>query len=458
MLEVVILAAGKGTRMRSETPKVLHTLAGIPFLFHVINTAKELSPDAIHLVVGHGSEMVIEAVKSHYADEEIKFNFVLQEQQLGTGHAVQQALPLLNNDSKTLVLYGDVPLIAKETLKSLVNKVVAQTMGLLTVEFADPTGYGRIVRDDSGKVSAIVEQKDASEEQLKIAEGNSGVMAFNTAHLAEWLPGLSNNNAQNEYYLTDLIEVANTNSITVETVIAEVEHEVYGVNNRRQQAELERIYQAEIAGSLLDQGVTLLDPSRFDCRGTVSVGTDCVIDVNCVFEGDVQLGNGVEIGPNCIIINSSIGDNCKICANSIIEDSSLESSCNIGPFARLRPKSDLRKGAKVGNFVETKKAVIGEGSKVNHLSYVGDAKVGEGVNIGAGTITCNYDGVNKSLTEIEDGVFVGSNTALVAPVKVGKDATIGAGSVVSTNVEEKQLAVARAKQRNIDGWKRPTKR
>lgn len=451
MLEIIILAAGKGTRMRSDKPKVLHTLAGKPFLEHVLDRSAELNADKVHVIIGHGADMVREALAGR------DVNFVEQTEQLGTGHAVLQVLPHLNPESDTLILYGDVPLTKTDTLAELRAKVSDSSMGLLTVNLADPNGYGRIVRTN-GSVTAIVEQKDANPEQLKIDEVNTGVMAVKSAHLAKWLPTLSNDNAQGEYYLTDIIAMSSADDIAIETAQPKDEYEVLGVNNRLQQAELERIFQRQVAEELMVAGATLLDPARLDCRGSIEVGRDCVIDVNCVFEGKVVLGNNVHIGPNCVISDSTIGDGTVILANSILEESTLAENCNIGPFARLRPGSQLASKAKIGNFVETKKAVIGEGSKVNHLSYVGDAEIGAGVNIGAGTITCNYDGVNKSKTTIEDGAFIGSNSALVAPVTVGKNATVGAGSIVTKNSEEGDLIIARAKQSNIKGWARPVKK
>lgn len=452
MLDIVILAAGKGTRMRSNTPKVLHTVAGKPFVSHVIDRAKDLAADNIHLVIGYGAD----AVRTALPDSQL--NFIEQKEQLGTGHAVLQVLPSLQADSTVLILYGDVPLINTDTLKNLLQKVSASSMGLLTVNLDDPTGYGRIVRNPSGQVAAIVEHKDATVEQHAIKEVNTGVMAVKSSDLHKWLPALTNNNAQGEYYLTDIIAMAQAEGIEIKTAQPTHEYEVLGVNNRQQQAELERIYQQLQAKALMDDGVTLLDPARFDCRGNIKAGMDCVIDINCVFEGEIQLGNNVQIGANCSLKNVNIGDNVAIMANSVIEDGVIENDCNIGPFARLRPGTHLAAGARIGNFVETKKANIGKGSKVNHLSYVGDAEVGEGVNIGAGTITCNYDGVNKHKTTIEDGVFVGSNTALVAPVKVGKNSTVAAGSVVTSNVSEDQLVVARSRQRNVDGWRRPERK
>ncbi len=452
MLDIVILAAGKGTRMRSSTPKVLHALAGKPFVSHVIDRAKDLAADNIHLVIGYGAD----AVRAALPDSGL--SFVEQTEQLGTGHAVMQVLPSLQQDTTVLILYGDVPLINTETLKSLLQKVSESSMGLLTVDLADPTGYGRIVRNPSGQVTAIVEHKDATLEERAIKEVNTGVMAVKSSDLHKWLPALTNNNAQGEYYLTDIIAMAQAEGVEIETAQPAYEYEVLGVNNRQQQAELERVYQQLQAKSLMDDGISLLDPARFDCRGSIKAGMDCAIDINCVFEGEIQLGNNVKIGPNCCLKNAKVGDNVSILPNSVIEDAVIESNCNIGPFARLRPGTHLASGARIGNFVETKKANIGKGSKVNHLSYVGDAEVGEGVNIGAGTITCNYDGVNKHKTTIEDGVFVGSNTALVAPVKLGKHSTVAAGSVVTSNVGEDQLVVARSRQRNVDGWRRPKKK
>ena len=357
-----------------------------------------------------------------------------------------------------LILYGDVPLISSETLSKLIALVSEDTMGLLTYTFEDPSGYGRIVRNDNGEVASIVEQKDASDTQLEIKEINTGVMAVMGRHLHRWLPSLSDDNAQGEYYLTDIIAIAVSEGVTIQTVSAASEIEITGVNNRRQQASLERSFQAYQAEKLLDAGMSLADPARFDLRGEIKHGSDCRIDINCIFEGQIKLGDRVSIGPNCVIKNAELGDDVEIKANSIIEDAVLASDCAVGPFARLRPGTSLETGAKIGNFVETKKTTVGKGSKINHLSYVGDAELGENVNVGAGTITCNYDGVNKSKTIIDDDAFIGSNSALVAPVKVGKGVTVGAGSVVTKNSEESQLVITRAKQRNIDGWERPKKK
>lgn len=453
MLNIVVLAAGKGTRMKSRLPKVLHPIAGRPMLHHVLETVRQLDyQQPINTIIGHGAEQIEAALTAG------DLRFILQSEQLGTGHAVQQALPHIKPEDSVLILYGDVPLIRADTLRRLAQCVSAETLGLLTLEMQDPTGYGRIVRDANGLVQAIVEQKDANAEQLAIKEVNTGIMAVKGEHLQRWLPQLSANNAQGEYYLTDIIALAGSDGIKVETRQPTQEWEVMGINDRQQQAELERIYQQELAGTFLKAGLSLSDPARFDCRGELSFGEDVRIDINCVFEGRVELGSNVTIGPNCCISNARIGDNVVIKANSIIEDASIAANCEVGPFARLRPGADLRNRAKVGNFVEVKKSVIGEGSKVNHLSYIGDAELGRDVNVGAGTITCNYDGVNKSKTEIGDGAFIGSNTALVAPVKVGRGATVGAGSTISSNVPDQQLAVGRARQRNIEGWERPVKK
>lgn len=452
MLDILVLAAGKGTRMRSDLPKVLHPIGGRPLVQHVVDTARQVGGDRIMVIVGHGAELVEQRMAAG------DVSFVLQAQQLGTGHAVLQALPQLRDEATVLILYGDVPLTRAETLQKLIAQVNDQQMGLLTVNLPDPTGYGRIVRDASGAVTAIVEHKDANSEQHRITEINTGIMAVKAKHLQQWLPQLSNNNAQGEYYLTDIIALARKSGVSIQVEQPEAIEEVEGINNRQQQAALERFYQKQKANELMVAGATLLDPARFDCRGTIEVGRDVVIDINCVFEGDVVLGDGVTVEPNCVIINSRIGNNTHIKANSHIEDTVIAGNCDVGPFARLRPGTQLAEGAKIGNFVETKKAVIGEGSKVNHLSYIGDTTIGKKANIGAGTITCNYDGVNKFKTEIGDNAFIGSNSALVAPVKVGKYATIGAGSIITKDVADEELAIARGKQRNIQGWERPVKK
>jgi len=451
-VDVVILAAGQGSRMKSALPKVLHAVGGKAMVQHVIDNASSMEDAAVHVVIGHGAEKVRETL----AGQEVQF--ALQEQQLGTGHAVAQAMPNVTGDSTVLVLYGDVPLTSPDTMKELVAIAEAGNFGLLTVNLQDPTGYGRIVRDDNNNVVAIVEHKDASPEQLAITEVNTGILAVSASKLNDWLPQLSSENAQGEYYLTDIIAMAASQGLAIKAIQPETEQEVQGVNNRVQLAELERWYQLRNAEKLMINGATLADPARVDVRGKVEQGNDIWIDVNVVFEGDVYIGNNVRIESNCVIRNSRIGDGTVIKANSVLEDAVLAENCDVGPFARLRPGTELANKAKVGNFVETKKAVIGEGSKVNHLTYVGDAKIGKDVNVGAGTITCNYDGVNKSLTEIGDGAFIGSNSSLVAPVKVGAGATVGAGSTITKTVEDEQLAVARGKQTNLNGWQRPVKK
>ena len=449
--EVVILAAGQGTRMRSKLPKVLHPLAGKPMVSHVIDSAKKIQADAIHVVVGHGAEQVQQTL----ADNDL--HWAIQQQQLGTGHAVAQAMPAIKPDSTVLIAYGDVPLIAAETLAKLVEAANDKTLSLLTVHLENPTGYGRIIRT-SGAITAIVEQKDASEAQLLINEVNTGIMAVSAAKLNQWLPTLSANNAQGEYYLTDIIAMAVNDGMAVIAQHPQSAMQVEGANNRSQLAALERYYQQQQAQRLMTAGATLADPARIDVRGQLTIGEDIFIDINCVFIGDVSIADDVTIGPNCVIENSTIGAGTVIKANSVLENATVAEQCDIGPFARLRPGTVLANQAKVGNFVETKKAIIGEGSKVNHLTYIGDSNIGKEVNVGAGTITCNYDGANKSTTTIGDGAFIGSNSSLVAPVNIGSHATIGAGSTISGDVADRQLSVARSKQKHIDGWKRPTKK
>jgi len=449
-VDIVVLAAGQGSRMKSSLPKVLHPVGGKPMVQHVLDRAASIENASTHVVIGHGAEQLRKAL----ADQPI--SFAVQAEQLGTGHAVAQAMPGVKGDV-VLVLYGDVPLTRAETMQQLVEIAAGGKLGLLTVELADPTGYGRIIRNDQGDVTAIVEQKDANAEQLAVRETNTGILAAPAEKLAQWLPALSAENAQGEYYLTDIIAMAASEGLAIEAIQPGCEEEVQGVNNRLQQAQLERWYQQQQAQILMTNGVTLMDPARIDIRGNLSCGHDVVIDVNCVFEGDVVLGDGVVIEPGCVIRNSSIAAGTRIKANSNIEQADIAEFCDIGPFARLRPGSVLSARAKVGNFVETKKAQIGEGSKVNHLSYVGDAEIGAGANIGAGTITCNYDGVNKYQTQIGAGAFIGSNTALVAPVSIGEGATVAAGSTVTKTVSDNELAVARGKQRNIAGWQKPVK-
>jgi bifunctional UDP-N-acetylglucosamine pyrophosphorylase/glucosamine-1-phosphate N-acetyltransferase len=450
-LDIVILAAGQGTRMRSALPKVLHPIAGKAMLAHVIDTARQLKPQGIHVVIGHGAELVRERLA---ADD---LNFVLQGEQLGTGHAVAQALPMLTAE-RVLILYGDVPLIEVETLQRLLQQVSDQQLGLLTVNLNDPTGYGRIVRDDGGVVNAIVEHKDASTEQRLISEGNTGILAVPGKRLSDWLGRLSNSNAQGEYYLTDVIAMAVADGLVVATEQAADEMEVLGANDRIQLAQLERHYQYRAARRLMVQGVTLIDPARFDLRGEVTVGRDVTIDINVILEGQVLIEDGVQIGPNCVIKNSTLRQGAIIKANSHLEGAEVGEGADCGPFARLRPGSVLGAKAHVGNFVELKNAKLGEGAKAGHLSYLGDAEIGARTNIGAGTITCNYDGANKFKTVLGEDVFIGSNSALVAPVTLGDRATTGAGSVITADVPANTLAVGRAKQRNIEGWKRPTKK
>ncbi|WP_150305593.1 bifunctional UDP-N-acetylglucosamine diphosphorylase/glucosamine-1-phosphate N-acetyltransferase GlmU [Pseudomonas saliphila] len=450
-LHVVILAAGQGTRMRSALPKVLHPIAGKPMLGHVIDCARQLSPMKIHVVIGHGAEQVRETLDA--AD----INWVMQTEQLGTGHAVAQALPHISAAEQILVLYGDVPLLRAETLSRLSQQAGSASLGLLTVEMANPTGYGRILRDATASVQAIVEQKDASPEQLLITEGNTGIMALPGTRAADWLGSLSNDNAQGEYYLTDVVALAVSQSVAVEVAQPDDELEVMGANNRQQLSVLERAWQQQQALRLMEQGVTLADPARLDVRGEAIVGRDIFMDINVVLEGRVTIGDNVHIGPNCVLKDCQIDAGTVIKAFSHIEGAQVGERCDIGPYARLRPGTVLQRTAKVGNFVETKKAEIGEGAKINHLSYVGDARVGKHANVGAGTITCNYDGVNKFMTLIGEGAFIGSNTALVAPVSVGDLATTAAGSTITADVPAGALGVARGRQRNIEGWKRPTR-
>lgn len=453
-LDVIILAAGKGSRMYSNTPKVLHTIAGKPMAAHVLAAAQSLSDDAnIHMVIGHGAEQVKQVFGS-----ESSVSFVEQTEQLGTGHAVAQAMPNVREGSTALILYGDVPLISAETLEKMVKACEQQaTMSLLTIEMEDPTGYGRIVRDQYENVQAIVEQKDASSDQLAIREVNTGIMCIKQEDLSRWLPALSNENAQGEYYLTDVIAMAVHDEIKVETIQPQNKYEVTGVNNKSQLADLERTYQGILSQQLLARGVGLNDPARIDIRGNLTTGRDVNIDVNCVFIGDVTLEDDVSIGPNCVIENSRIGAGTVIKPFSHIDSSTLASECDIGPYARLRPGTELSNKAKIGNFVEVKKSLIGEGSKVNHLTYIGDAVIGAGCNIGAGTITCNYDGANKFKTRMGDNVFVGSNSTLVAPLDIETNGFVGAGSTINQTVPADTLAVGRGKQKNISGWKRPTK-
>ncbi|MEG9487568.1 bifunctional UDP-N-acetylglucosamine diphosphorylase/glucosamine-1-phosphate N-acetyltransferase GlmU [Mannheimia indoligenes] len=450
-LSVVILAAGKGTRMYSDLPKVLHPVAGKPMVKHVIDTAKQLDAKQIHLIYGHGADLL----KARLSEEPV--NWVFQAEQLGTGHAMQQAAPFFADDENIVMLYGDAPLITKATLERLIAAKPENGIALLTVELENPTGYGRIIREN-GSVVAIVEQKDANEEQLKVKEVNTGVMVASGASFKKWLKNLNNNNAQGEYYITDVIAMANQDGFKVQAVQATEFMEVEGANNRLQLAALERFYQKREAEKLLLAGVTIIDPTRFDIRGTVTHGKDVSIDVNVILEGEIKLGNNVKIGAGCVLKNCEIGDNVEIKPYSVLEDSVVGAKSAIGPFSRLRPGAELAEETHIGNFVEIKKATIGKGSKVNHLTYVGDAEVGKDCNISAGVITCNYDGANKFKTIIGDNVFVGSDSQLVAPITIASGSTIGAGATVTKDVGENELVISRVPQRHIQGWQRPTKK
>jgi bifunctional UDP-N-acetylglucosamine pyrophosphorylase / glucosamine-1-phosphate N-acetyltransferase len=449
-IEIIVLAAGQGTRMKSNLPKVLHRVADKPLLQHVLNTARLLAPKAIHVVVGHGAEQVkagVDAPEVMWAE---------QTEQLGTGHAVLQAMPSVADDSTVLILYGDVPLIGVDSLLALLEQAQAAP-ALLTARLANPHGYGRILRDNNGTLQGVVEQKDASTEQLGINEINTGVMAAPASDLKRYLPLVGNSNAQGEYYLPDVLSLAVAEGRTVKSSLAESELDILGVNDCVQLNEVEREFQRRGAKELMREGVSIADINRLDIRGELRCGADVSLDVNIVIEGEVSLADGVSIGPNCVLKNVVVGAGASIHAMSHLENATVGAACNVGPYARLRPGTVMAAGARVGNFVETKNANIGEGSKVNHLSYIGDCTMGGGVNIGAGTITCNYDGVNKHKTEIGEGAFVGSNSTLVAPAQIADGGFVGAGSTVTRPVGEKELAVSRAKQRNISGWKRPEK-
>ncbi|MFZ9642398.1 MAG: bifunctional UDP-N-acetylglucosamine diphosphorylase/glucosamine-1-phosphate N-acetyltransferase GlmU [Candidatus Methylopumilus sp.] len=450
-LNIVILAAGKGTRMQSLMPKVLHRLAGKALLQHVIDAAKQLSPSKIVVVYGYGGD----AVPHAFAHENIIW--VEQKEQLGTGHAVLQAASHLDDDATTLILLGDVPLLNQQACSALLDKTDA--LGLMTVNKQNPTGYGRIVRDTQHQILAIVEHKDATAQQRTITEVNTGIIAANNANLKGWLSRINNNNAQAEYYLTDIVAMAVSDGCNVASEISEDEASVEGVNSKADLANLERVYQTRYAAALMQAGASLADPCRIDVRGELTVGKDVEIDVGCVFEGQVTLADQVKIGPYCVIKNSSIGKGTTIAAFSHIDQAKVQADCRIGPYARLRPGAEIADTAHIGNFVEVKNSQVGAGSKVNHLSYVGDASIGKNVNIGAGTITCNYDGVNKYRTVIEDNVFIGSDTQLVAPVVIGEGATIAAGSTITKNAPAGQLTFCRAKeQKSLAGWKRPVKK
>ncbi|NVJ64955.1 MAG: bifunctional UDP-N-acetylglucosamine diphosphorylase/glucosamine-1-phosphate N-acetyltransferase GlmU [Gammaproteobacteria bacterium] len=449
-LSVVILAAGKGTRMQSSMPKVLHPIAGKPMLQHVIDAANQLAAEQIVVVAGHG----IEQVREHLSEQKVEI--AEQTQQLGTGHAVDQALPLIKPENDVLVLYGDVPLIEVDTLSSLCQQIPTNGISLLTVNLDNPMGYGRIVRNSDDQVVAIVEQKDASNDQLLINEVNTGILAAKASDLTAWLKNIDNNNAQGEYYLTDTIAMAaNQGGVSASHPSSAIE--VEGVNSRIQLATLERAYQLAQAEKLMAQGVTLIDPNRLDIRGELECANDVLIDLNVIIEGSVTIETGVQIDANVILKDCVIGQGTHIKANSMIDGAKIGRDCQIGPFARIRPNTELKDEAFIGNFVETKKTVLGKGSKASHLAYIGDATVGEKVNIGAGVITCNYDGVNKFQTIIEDGAFIGSDSQLIAPVTIGKMATVGAGTTVTKDVPADNLVISRVKQKHIEDWQRPTK-
>lgn len=456
-LDIVILAAGKGTRMHSDLPKVLHRLGGDSLLGHVLTAAGKLAANKIHIVVGFGAEQIRAEFASH-AD----LQWAMQEQQLGTGHAVMQAMPGIDStdtQKQVLVLYGDVPLTNAATLEQLVAQSKGNTLSILTLITANPAGLGRIVRDSNGDISAIVEEKDASAEQRQIKEINTGIMVMPATKLSQWLDALGNDNAQGEYYLTDVVAMAAADDDwRIKALVTEDEHEVQGVNDKTQLAKLERQLQMNNAKQLLEAGVLLRDPARIDIRGELSTGSDVEIDINVIFEGEVSLGNNVKIGANVCIKDSTIADNVVVLAGSNIDGAEIGKGASVGPYARLRPGTVLKEDTKIGNFVETKNAIIGKGSKANHLAYIGDAELGENVNIGAGTIFCNYDGVNKHKTIVGNNVFVGSNSVLVSPVTLADNSFVAAGSSVNCDVPADNLAVARGKQRNIPGWKRPTKK
>ena len=451
MNTAIILAAGQGTRMNSQTAKVLHKVGNKSLLQHVIDASRPLV-NSINVIIGHHSE----SVKKTTSNDDI--NWVNQKEQLGTGHAVQQAIPHINDNSICLILYGDVPLIKTETLQILTDKAESSGFSLLSVMMENPFGYGRIIRDSNNSILSIVEQKDASKDELQVREINTGIMAIRGSILKKYLKELEPNNSQGELYLTDIVEKAVKDNVNIASFICESVAEVMGINDKNQLSQAERAYQQNKASDLMSKGLTIMDPKRFDCRGELSFKDDCVIDVNVVFEGDNDLGKNVSISPNCIIKASKIGDNTHILANSIIENAVIGSNTTIGPFARIRPETKIGNHSKIGNFVEVKKSSIENNSKVSHLSYIGDSKIGNDVNVGAGVITCNYDGINKFQTEIKDGAFVGSNSQLVAPVTIGKNATIGAGSTITQNTPDGQLTLSRNKQSTISKWKRPLKK
>ena len=450
-LEVVVLAAGAGTRMRSRTPKVLHPLAGRPLLAHVLEAAFHLEPDRCHVVVGDQAS----EVKAYFRDES-RISWVLQEPRLGSGHAVAQALPTVDDDATVLVLLGDVPLVRAETLTQCVA-AAGEGVALVTIDLPDPSGFGRILRRD-GRIVGIVEDADATAEQRAITEINTGILAAPRAVLDALLRTLDRDNKQGEYYLTDVVGKAEVDGIPVAGIDGRVAEEVMGVNDRAQLAQLERYYQRGLANELMGHGVAVMDPARLDIRGRLKAGRDCVIDVDVVFEGDVILGEGVEVGPGCFIRDSVLGDAVEVQPMSYIDGAVIASGCRIGPYARLRPGTELAESVHIGNFVETKKASLGAGAKANHLAYLGDASVGAGTNVGAGAITCNYDGVDKHRTEIGENVFIGTNSTLVAPLTIDDEAYVGAGSTITKTVGPEDLAIGRGRQRNIQGWTPPAKR
>jgi bifunctional UDP-N-acetylglucosamine pyrophosphorylase/glucosamine-1-phosphate N-acetyltransferase len=451
-LSIVILAAGLGKRMYSDLPKVLHVLADKPLIQHVVETALILTPDDIHIVYGHGGEQVRQTLNN------TNINWVEQAEQLGTGHAVAQVLPHLADDALVLVLYGDVPLISIETLQALHSQANHESVCLLTVELENPYGYGRIVRNSQGQIERIVEEKEANYDIQKIQEVNSGILIAPVFHLRHWLGQINKDNAQGEYYLTDIIALAVRDQVPIHTATTNNMYEVMGVNDRLQLAILERFYQTHQANDLILAGVTMRDPARLDIRGTVQAGHDISIDIDVILEGEIVLGNRVKIGPHTIIRNAKIGDDVEILSHCVIEDVEIGANCRIGPFARLRPETVLAEQVHIGNFVEIKKSTVATGSKINHLSYIGDSEIGSNVNIGAGTITCNYDGANKHKTTIGDDVFIGSDTQLVAPVTVNAGATIGAGSTITKEIPPNALALTRTPQKTLSNWKRPTKK
>jgi bifunctional UDP-N-acetylglucosamine pyrophosphorylase/glucosamine-1-phosphate N-acetyltransferase len=451
-LEIIILAAGKGSRMKSELPKVLHPIAGKPMLTRILDTANALNPAKIHVVVGHKKDQIIQSIN----DDTI--NWVEQTEQLGTGHAVDQALPSVDGSANVLILTGDVPLISESTLADLVEKLDYFPIALLTAKFENPFGLGRILRDHSDAICGIVEEKDASDSQRLVQEINTGVIAAQKPELQDWLSRVENDNAQNEYYLTDVIGLAHQDGALICSTQPKKLHEVIGINSRNELAMAERRFQLQIADELMQQGVTIADPNRIDIRGEVEFGTDVTLDINCVIEGPSKIGNHVSIDANSVIKQSTIGDFSHVHSHSVLEQTILGEKVNVGPFARLRPGTQLDDEVRIGNFVETKNAQLGKGSKANHLSYVGDSVVGQNTNIGAGVITCNYDGANKHKTEIGNDVFIGSDSQLIAPVKIADGATIGAGTTLTNDVDSGQLAISRNKQKQINNWARPKKK